>query len=84
MKIVFPTEEEWEVLRSLGLTTPSDIVLIRPDVTQQMKAEDLAAEGFDYDFGGEADVRMDVVASMDHLFVTQLRETLIKESGGNL
>lgn len=64
-QIIVPNKEQWEILQELGLTTGGAKVIIRPDIADWAGIE----EGYlDYEFGGECDVEMDIVASEGHYF----------------
>ena len=74
MSIHFPTREQWDILKEF-LEDPG-AVIVAPDVEETLTEEEKEAlkEASDgYDFGGDADVWLDVVYDRDHMFI---RDTL--------
>lgn len=74
LSVVKPTQEQWAVLEALGLTAPGvGVVLVSPDVQETLPP---LPDAIEYDFGGEADLWVEVVASPRHyLFAALSKET---------
>ena len=84
MNIVIPTEEQWLVLRDLGLTWNTATAIIHPDVAREFEKQygkkiDDAILG-EYDFSGDPDMTAEVVLSLNHMLIGEvLREFGIEE-----
>ncbi|MEZ9709193.1 hypothetical protein AB4254_10990 [Vibrio breoganii] len=69
-KVLFVEERDLEVLRKY--LAEGDAVLIYPE--QQSKVSDLGlsdGDETDYEFGGDCDIQLDIVASKEHHFIHQ-------------
>ena len=76
-RVILPTEAEWQVLQDLGLLDGEDAVLLSPAAAQAAAARglsehDLEDAALDYAFGGEPDLRADVVYGAEHFFFDAL------------
>lgn len=75
--IILPNPEEWAVIRPFLESCKRGAVVIPPDV-----AEELRSDGFSvspgnldgYDYGGEADIIIDVIDDPDHYATEYLQE----------
>ena len=81
-KALYPTREQWEALRAIGLFDGGDVVLVRPDVADAMYDKHGLRDGDfeeameEYDFGGEPDLRVEVVAHPDHYSILFAKENV--------
>ena len=73
-KVVIPTDEQWEVLKDLGLTSGNMIVLIRPDIAKAVDIDGTEPEFATYEFGGDPDVWLDIVTSKDHYVLGEITD----------
>lgn len=71
------SEEDWKVLKKYISSDCSGLVLVKEDVAKERGIED----GYDrgYDFGGDADVWLDLVDTEDHSFIKEEGEGDKKE-----
>ena len=74
--IITPTKEEWDILSTLLGELGEGGVIVAPDVVEKLNKKGIEIESYDesYDYGGEADIWLDVAYDEDHLFVTELRK----------
>lgn len=75
-QVIIPTEEQWAVLRDLGLTTSPRAVIVSPRMAYKLNLTNELAEAIaeDYDFGGDPDCWVEVVVSEDHYFIDHAKE----------
>jgi len=71
--VVVPTKEEWEVVNAVLARCAEGGILVSPDAAEKIKKkfkiEIPDGECIDYDFGGSADVLLDVVFDPDQFAV---------------
>lgn len=73
---VIPTQEQWNVLRELGLTTEASVVIVSPAMAQKHNLTDEMVDEIseDYDFGGDPDCWVEIVVDDDHYFIDHAKE----------
>ena len=77
-------EKDWEIIRKY-ISSRNAVVLIHEDTAKKVGvAQDMLNDSSDYDFGGEADVMLDLVTNKDHYFFTHLKEDdILKKEDDN-
>lgn len=73
MAVMYPTKEEYEILRNFL----SNGIIIAPEVAETLTDEEkeaLEAAADNYDFGGDADCWIDVVTTRKHCFIKTAME----------
>lgn len=78
-RLIYPTEEQMNVLMELGLLEPGASIIVSPEMAELAKQEDLPLQAVarGYDHGGDADIWVDIVTSEDTLLFEEAR--LLKE-----
>ncbi len=77
--VIIPTKEQWGLLQELGLTKAGAVVLISPEIAESCKITGAEPEFNDYDYGGEADVWLDVIASENHYALAPILDARAEE-----
>lgn len=65
-RVVTPTAEQWDMLRDLGFFSDMSLILVHPEAAEKHGIVDDDERLEDYEFGGEADIWMDVVTATGH------------------
>lgn len=60
-RAITPTIEQWDMLRELGLFSDTNFVLFHPEAAKKHGIVDDDERYDGYEFGGEADVWVDIV-----------------------
>lgn len=67
--IVRPSEQEWKVVSKILSECGEGAIIIPPSMQQWLKEQGITARAgslVDYDFGGEADISVDVMNTPEH------------------
>jgi hypothetical protein len=74
--IITPTKEEWEILSPILAELGEGGVIIAPNVVEKLNKKGIEIDSYDenYDYGGEADIWLDVVYDEDHMFIIKICE----------
>jgi hypothetical protein len=74
--IVVPTEEQWAVLKPILRALGEGGVIISPKIALTLESEGINIPCYDdnYDFGGDADIWLEVVEDMDHFYIDHLKD----------
>jgi hypothetical protein len=79
--LVMPTAKEWKVIKPFLDKCQEGAIVIAPEIQATLTQEVLEKTGeriddgdfFEYEFGGQPDICIDVVSSLDHLAADLLR-----------
>ena len=88
--IVVPTTAQWDVLVALGLMTHNGVILVHPEMAEAIIAEmqhttqvSLSVNDHlrgreieEYDFGGDADMLVDVVITPDAYAIRSIKSEI--------
>ena len=85
--IVRPSEKEWKVVGKILAECGEGAIIIPPAMQQWLKEQGVKADAgslVDYDFGGEADISVDVMNGPEHQALWALDETLAERINDDL
>lgn len=84
--VIYPTPEQWELLGEILSSLGEGGIIVPPETAEQMKSRGVTQDQLDdttyladYDYGGEADVFVDV-ARPDNYAYDELMAALAPES----
>ena len=74
--IIVPTKKQWEILSPILAELGEGGVIVAPDVVEQLNNDGIELDNYDerYDYGGEANIWLDVVYDEDHMFIIKICE----------
>jgi hypothetical protein len=74
--IITPTKKQWEILSPILAELDEGGVIVAPGVVEKLNTKGIEIASYDerYDYGGEADIWLDVVYDEDHMFIIKICE----------
>ncbi len=81
--VIIPTEAQWAVLEEILNQVGEGAIIVPPEVVASLKQQGLdlsPLDLIDYDFGGEADIFIDVMRDENHFAIEAIKEHLSRKT----